>query len=193
MQIYSDFPPVLGVLAALGLSGSAHAEAHFDPAARLFRLDGGSVTYAFGVNSAGALQSVYWGPKLAAADKLTAVAAHDLSGIDPSGSITPQEYPGWGGSLYTEPALKLAYPDGVRDVVLTFVSGHRRRETRHGGMADIGRPLHVTLRYTIDPATGIVGRSAIIRNDTASAGADRSGLFGGLVASGGQRIITSTI
>lgn len=32
-------------------------------------------------------------------------------------------------------------------------------------LADIDRPLTVTLRYSIDPATGIVGRSARIRND----------------------------
>ena len=71
--------------------------------------------------------------------------------------------------IYTEPALKLAYPDGVRDVVLTFVSGHAEGDGITVEMADIRRPLHVTLRYAIDPATGIVGRSAVIRNDTASA------------------------
>ena len=60
----------LGVLAALAFPAHAHAEAHFDAGARLFRLDGGSVTYAFGVNAAGALQSVYWGPRLAPADRL---------------------------------------------------------------------------------------------------------------------------
>ena len=61
-SIFWIFRPTLGALAALAFPALAHAEAHFDPATRLFRLDGGSVTYAFGVNSAGALQSVYWGP-----------------------------------------------------------------------------------------------------------------------------------
>lgn len=160
--------PALGVLAALAFPAHAHAEAHFDPAARLFRLDGGSVTYAFGVNSAGALQSLYWGPRLAATDRLETSTPPDLSDMDPSSSVTPQEYPGWGGSLYTEPALKLAYPDGVRDAVLTFVSGHAEGDSVTVEMTDIRRPLHVTLRYAIDPVTGMVGRSAVIRNDTAT-------------------------
>jgi alpha-galactosidase len=156
----------LGALTSVACPGLAHAEAHFDPAARLFRLDGGGVTYAFGVNAAGALQSVYWGPRLAPSDKLEAVAPPDLTGFDTSSSITPQEYPGWGGILYTEPALKLAYPDGVRDVVLKFLSGRAEGDSITVEMGDIRRPLHVTLRYTIDPVTGIVGRSAVIRNDT---------------------------
>ena len=155
------------VVAALAFPAQAQAEAHFDPAARLFRLDGGGVTYAFGVNSAGRLQSVYWGPRLAPTDQLKPITPPDLSGMDPSSSITPQEYQGWGGSLYTEPALKLAYPDGVRDVVLAFVNGRAEGDSITVEMADIARPLHVTLRYTIDPATGIVGRSATIRNGTA--------------------------
>ncbi|HEY2837246.1 MAG TPA: alpha-galactosidase [Rhizomicrobium sp.] len=157
------------VLATIALPAGAQADAHFDPATRLFRLDGGQATYTFGVNSTGALQSLYWGLRLAASDKLEAVAPRDLSGFDPSGSITPQEYPGWGGPFYTEPALKLTYPDGVRDVVLKFVSGRAEGNSLTIEMSDISRPLHVTLRYSIDPSTGIVGRSAVIRNDTKTA------------------------
>jgi alpha-galactosidase len=154
------------LLMSVGCPALAFAQAHYDPVARMFRLDGGSVTYAFGVNSAGALQSVYWGPRLAASDKLEAVAPQDLSGMDPSSSITPQEYPGWGGSFYTEPALKLAYPDGIRDVVLKFVSAKAEGNSITVEMADIRRPLHVTLHYAVDPATGIIGRYAVIRNGT---------------------------
>ncbi|HKD47226.1 MAG TPA: alpha-galactosidase [Rhizomicrobium sp.] len=152
--------------AAVAFPALAHAEAHFDPATRTFRLDGGQTSYVFGVNSAGALQSLYWGPQLAASDTLKAVTPPDLSGFDPSSSITPQEYPGWGGPLYTEPALKLAYPDGVRDVVLTFRSGRADGNSITVEMSDIRQPLNVSLLYTIDPSTGIVGRSAIIRNET---------------------------
>ena len=157
---------VFGAFAAFAFPTVGHAEAHFDPATRVFRLDGGQVSYFFGVNSAGQLQSLYWGPRLAASDSLKAIAPSDLSGFDPSSSITPQEYPGWGGAFYTEPALKVAYPDGVRDVVLTFRSGRAEGNGITVEMSDIRRPLHVTLRYTIDPSTGIVGRSAIIRNET---------------------------
>jgi len=132
---------------------------------QIFRLDGGNVTYAFGVTKGGLLKSLYWGPKLAEADRLEAVSPRELSSVDPSSSIDTQEYPGWGGGLYTEPTLKLAYPDGVRDVVLRFVSYRIADDALLVEMADIARPIHVTLRYTIDPETGIVGRSATIRND----------------------------
>jgi alpha-galactosidase len=166
MKPFINLRWIIGVATMAVFPASAHAEAHFDQASRVFRLDGGQVTYAFGVNAEGTLQSVYWGPRLAASDQLSAVAPHDLSGMDPSSSITPQEYPGWGGPLYTEPALKLAYPDGVRDVVLTFRSARADGNSITVEMNDIRRALHVTLRYSIDPSTGVIGRSALIRNDT---------------------------
>ena len=45
-----------------------------------------------------------------------------MASFDLSTTTTPQEYPGWGAELYTEPALKATYADGNRDVVLHFVS-----------------------------------------------------------------------
>jgi alpha-galactosidase len=142
----------------------ASAAIGYDAAHRLFRLDGGGITYAFGVDPQGVLAALYWGPQLAASDMVQATAPHELSSMDSSTSIAAQEYPGWGGGLYTEPTLKLAYPDGVRDVVLHYVSHRIDGDAISVELADVSRPIHVTLRYTIDPATGIVGRSATIRN-----------------------------
>ena len=159
----------LGVAAFLmtfgaGESGAA-ASATYDAAHRLFRLDGAATTYAFAVDDKGMLQAAYWGPRLSAGDVLAAHAPRELSSVDPAASIEAQEYPGWGGGLYTEPTLKLAWPDGVRDVVLHYVSHRIEGDAITVELADIARPIHVTLRYTIDPDTGIVGRSAVIRND----------------------------
>ncbi len=53
----------------------------------------------------------------------------------------------------------------MRDVVLRYVSHRIEGDAIIVELADIARPIHVTLRYTIDPDTGIVGRSAVIRND----------------------------
>ncbi|MET0309163.1 MAG: alpha-galactosidase [Sphingomonas sp.] len=159
---------ILGVAAILGSvlsADSASARASYNATSRVFRLDGGDVTYAFGVTEAGLLTSVYWGARLAPDDALSAFDPPGLSSVDPSASITGQEYPGWGGGLYTEPTLKLAYPDGVRDVVLRYVKHRVGDDTITVELADISRPVHVTLRYTIDPVTGIVGRSATIHND----------------------------
>src|SRR6201999_4498125 len=54
-------------------------------------------------------------------------------------------------------------------VVLSLRSGHAEGNAIRVEMSDIKQALHVTLRYTIDPSTGIVGRSAVIRNDTKTA------------------------
>jgi alpha-galactosidase len=145
--------------------GGALAEAGFDAGRRVFRLDGGNVTYAFKVSSAGLLQSVYWGPRLAAADPIDASEVRGLSGFDVAANVVPQEYAGWGGGLFAEPALKVAWPDGNRDLVLHYVSHRVSRDEISVTLRDIQRPVTVTLRYSIDPATGIVGRSANIAND----------------------------
>lgn len=163
MSVAKRAAVVMAMLAAL--PAVARAEVRYDAASQVFRLDGGGVTYAFGVNQTGMVQALYWGPKLGNADRLRAVAPPELASVDPSQSVTPQEYPGWGGGLYTEPTLKLATPDGVRDVVLKYVSHRIDGDAISVELADITRPIRVTLRYTIDPATGIVGRSATIRNN----------------------------
>ena len=156
-------------LTAAFLSGAilcvpAHAGATFNPSTKVFRLDGGKVTYAFGITGEGMLLSTYWGPRLAAGDTLDAHVPKRVASIDPSNSVAAQEYPGWGGGMYTEPALKVAFPDGVRDVVLHYVSGHADASGITVELADVARPIQVTLHYTIDEQTGIIGRSATIRN-----------------------------
>ena len=46
------------------------SSATFDEATKVFRLDGGNVTYAFGVNARGELQQLYWGGRLGATDRI---------------------------------------------------------------------------------------------------------------------------
>jgi alpha-galactosidase len=131
---------------------------------RTMRLDGGGVTYAVGVDEKGYLQPLYWGAALDAAAPLAARAPGELSGFDPAGSITPQEYAGQGEGLVSEPGIKAVFADGNRDLVLKY-RGHKvAAETLTVELADIRRPLTVTLRYAIDPATGILSRSASVRN-----------------------------
>ena len=133
---------------------------------QVFRLDGGDSTYAFGVNERGDLQALYWGGRLGAHDSIP--AAHSLpemASFDSPSTTTPQEYAGWGAGLFTEPALKVSFADGNRDLVLHFV-----RATPNGSQSvevllkDISREIYVTLRYSIDPESGILARSASIEN-----------------------------
>jgi alpha-galactosidase len=135
----------------------------FDSASKVFRLDGGGVTYAMGVNARGELQSVYWGERLAASDALPAPRIISFADEMNDG---PQEYSGWGGGTLDEPALKATFPDGNRDLALHYAShaidGNELRIT----LRDISRDIYVTLKYRMDPATGVLARSAAIENST---------------------------
>jgi alpha-galactosidase len=137
----------------------------YDSASKIFRLDGGNVSYVFGVNSRGELQQLYWGGRLAASDHFPpAQPLREWSAFDGSYTNTPQEYVGWGAGLFNEPALKVTFADGNRDLVLHYQS---HRETEHGfdvTLKDISRNLTVILHYAIDPDSGILARSATIEN-----------------------------
>jgi alpha-galactosidase len=139
----------------------------YNPDTQVFTLSSPKVTYAFGVNDRGELQSLYWGPGRAADDAVPKAKPDEgSSSFDPSSGSTPQEYPAWGSAFYTEPALKVSFPDGNRDLVLHYLS-----HTIHGAhvsvlLKDISRDVRVELRYDMDPESGILARSAHIENHT---------------------------
>jgi alpha-galactosidase len=159
----THLPSILSacVLFTLLATGSSMAQT-----AQVFRLDGGDSTYAFGVNERGELQTLYWGGRVGPHDSIP--PAHSLpewASFDSPYTTTPQEYASWGAGLFTEPALKVSFGDGNRDLVLHFV-----RATPNGSQSlevllkDISRELYVTLHYSIDPESGILARSASIEN-----------------------------
>ena len=136
------------------------------PSTHVFRFDGGNASYVFGVNERGELQTLYWGGRIGARDSLPAAHSNpEAASFDSPYTTTPQEYAGWGAGLFTEPALKVSFADGNRDLVLHFV-----RATPNGSQSldvllkDISREIYVTLRYSIDPESGVLARSAIIEN-----------------------------
>src|SRR6266567_1593585 len=101
----------------------------FDTSAKVFRLDGGGASYAFGVNSRGELQQLYWGGRLGAADTFPqAQPQREWASFDSSYSNTPQEYAGWGAGLFMEPALKVTFADGNRDLVLHYATSTKHDE-----------------------------------------------------------------
>jgi len=147
------------------LSANAQSTVRFDPAARVFRLDAPNVTYAFGVNARGELQQIYWGGRIAAGDAIPAPSpAREWASFDSSYTNTPQEYSGWGGGQFTEPALKISFADGNRDLVLHYSSESQTPNGFAVTLKDISREIYVTLHYAIDPATGIIARNATIEN-----------------------------
>lgn len=162
------------MVAGLLLAGGSFTEGHaassirYDAAQRVFRIDGGQVTYAFGVNGDGAVQTLYWGSRLAADDALAAaVPPKSRSSFDSPGANTPQEYAGWGGPITITPDLKLHFADGNRDVILRYDSHRIAGDGLDVHLRDAAAKVSVDLHYSVDPDTGIVGRSARIENQSA--------------------------
>ena len=132
----------------------------------VFRLDGGDSTYAFGVNERGELQQIYWGGRIGAGDSIPpAKSMPEWASFDGPYNNTPQEYAGWGAGLYMEPALKVTFADGNRDLVLHYASSSQPDpHALEVILKDISRAVTVTLHYKIDPETGILARSATVEN-----------------------------
>ncbi len=132
---------------------------------KLFILDSGPVSYVFGINERNELQHVYWGGKITRdADFQPVRSTREWSSLDLSTAYTPQEYAGWGAGLYTEPALKVTWPDGNRDLVLHYDSHKIAGDTLTVELKDISRPIYVELRYTVYPETGLIERRSRIEN-----------------------------
>ncbi len=156
----------LGLLFAISASAQAPGTSVTPNTGQVFRLDGGNATYAFGVNEKGQLQTLYWGGRLSAHDAIAGAHSNpEMASFDSPYTTTPQEYAAWGAGLFTEPALKITFADGNRDLVLHFVkatpSGAQPMEIL---LKDISREIYVTLRYSIDAESGILARSATIEN-----------------------------
>jgi alpha-galactosidase len=155
----------LACLLAFGFASAQQttAQVSYDAQTHVFRLAGGNTEYAFGVNSKGMLQTIYWGGRLSPDDPLpTPKAMGRAFEMDD----TPQEYAGWGGGIQAEPSLKITFPDGNRDLVLHYKSHTLRADGADIELRDIERNVVVTLHYTIDRQTGIIARSATIQNNT---------------------------
>jgi alpha-galactosidase len=149
----------------LAVRGAWSQSIRFVEDKKLFVLQSGPVSYVFGINQRNELQHVYWGGKIARdADFQAAKVVGEWASFDLSTTTTPQEYAGWGAGLYSEPALKLTFPDGNRDLVLHYDSHTISGDTLTVMMKDIQRPVYVALTYTVYPETGIISRQATIEN-----------------------------
>jgi alpha-galactosidase len=173
LGLHQHLALAVAITAAFILSvSSASAQAiHFDAATHVFRIDTPAVTYAMGVNAEGDLQTIYWGSPLAATDPIsTPTETRALDGVEVGTTLTPYEYRAWGGTTFAEPALKITFPDGNRDLVLHYVShkieGPPEKPVLTIITKDISREVFVDLIYTVDPATGVIGRNSVITNKT---------------------------
>jgi alpha-galactosidase len=136
---------------------------------KVWVLQGGEATYALGVNERGELQHLYWGKRMDVRDFDSAQSLPEWASFDLSTTTTPQEYPGWGAGLYTEPALKATFANGNREVVLHYVDQKLKNDNLEITLKDEGSPLLVHLHYRVYADSGIIERSARIENRTSEA------------------------
>lgn len=133
---------------------------------KLFVLDAGPVSYVFGVNQRGELQSVYWGSRLwRDADLQPARVNRGWASFDLSPTTTPDEYPAWGGGRFYETCLKITRADGVRDVVLKYARHRIQGTVLEVDTRDEKDAIHVTLVYRVFPE-GMIRRHAKVTNAT---------------------------
>src|SRR5580698_2207840 len=129
-------------------AGAAAGQIRYDETAHTFRMDGAGVSYVFGVNQNGELESLYWGKRLRPADPIPPARADGgSSAFDLPVNATPQEFAGWGGGLVVVPNLKITFPDGNRDLVLHYVSHTIQENTLTVSLKDISRDVVVDLVY----------------------------------------------
>ena len=165
-------PPCIAVaLLALAcvhtLISQTFAPFRYDDTTKIFRSDAADTSYIIGINESGQVQTLYWSKRLSVSDHFA--AAKSLAGsssFDPSSSVTPQEFLGWGGVIYIEPDLKISFPDGNRDLVLKYASHRFDGDQLLITMKDVSREVYVTLTYRMDNETGILRRSAEVENRT---------------------------
>src|SRR5947209_16773818 len=105
-------PSLLTCLLVFATSLTAQS-IQYDEGRKLWLFSNEQSSYAMEVGPQGELEHLYWGPSLPRIqDFPPAAPRRDISSFDPHQMLDNQEYPGWGGPLYEEPALKITRQDG---------------------------------------------------------------------------------
>ena len=109
---------------------------------KLWILETDHTSYAVGINEQNIVQNVYWGARLARDQDLPAARQARDYAFESHEGLTTEEYPGWGGMRYAEPALKVTFADGVRDLVLKYGSHEASGNTLTIHTKDIALGCH---------------------------------------------------
>jgi alpha-galactosidase len=142
----------------------------FDAGRKVWLLSTRDSAYALGVAADGSLRYIYWGaPLWRIAELPTPAPRRDVSSFDPRQMLENEEYPGWGGPRYYEPALKIAAASGNRDLVLHYVSHRMAGNDLDITLKDIRENIEVVLHYRVYPEHGIIARSSTVANRTEGA------------------------
>lgn len=128
-----------------------------------------TTAYALGLNRAGLLAHRYWGTRLPdPADYPAAPSPSGWAAFNNPAQLTPEEYPGYEEMKFTDPCLKVAFADGVRDVVLRFESAElieSEPPELRVNLRDTAYPFRVTLLYRAHEAYDLIERWVTASND----------------------------
>lgn len=134
----------------------------------LFEIRTANASYLFGINDKGTVQHVYWGKPVVAEECADLLGGRSHSSFDAAVDKETEEYGGWGGCNYAEPALKATFADGVRDLKLKYVGYEIFGDDElvvH--LADAFYALRVELRYRAIPEYDLIERRAKVVNGEA--------------------------
>ncbi len=168
VQSSGMFKFALPILLGCLFTHSAGAQAiRFDATRKIWLLNTTESSYAMGIGADGELQHLYWGgPLWRLEDVPPAKMQHDLSSFDPHEELENEEFPGWGGKRYYEPALRVTRADGNRDLVLHYVTHAVHGDQLDITLKDIKDDISAVLHYRVYRDVGIISRWATIRNGT---------------------------
>jgi len=135
---------------------------------RIFAIQTKGSSYVFGINAKGILQHLYWGTPVDVEDCIPLLTNRGHSSFDMELEREIEEYSFWGGLVYSEPSLKVIWPDGVRDLCMDY-TGHQivqqdGKETLVMTMKDRIYPLEVHMTYAVIPEFDLIERSVRIVN-----------------------------
>jgi alpha-galactosidase len=149
------------------LVGSGFAQIQFNESRKTWLITTPHSSYAMGVGPRGELQHLYWGAPLWHVEDIPAAREQtDISSFDPRQMIENEEFPGWGGPRYYEPALKITRADGDRDLVLHYENHRVQGNDLEIALKDIRDNIEATLHYRVYPESGVIARWAVVRNGT---------------------------
>ena len=132
---------------------------------RAWTLETRDTAYAVAVNAQGILTHTYWGPRLAGpSDSPAAETSSGWASFNNPQQIIREEYPGFEGAKYTDPCLKLTYPDGVRDVAPRFAGADVKGSRLVVTLRDPVYPLNIELHYMAHEALNLIERWATLRH-----------------------------
>jgi len=158
-------------LVCLALTRSSSAQSiQYSEERKTWLLTTAHSSYAMGVGAVGQLQHLYWGAPLWRMQDLPAVPSPaDISSFDPRQMLENEEFPGWGGPRYYEPALKITRDDGDRDLVMRYASHRISGNNLDIELKDVRDDIRVTLHYHVYPEYDVLRRSATVANRTSLA------------------------